>query len=536
LPAGDEASASHGIDRDQLALRVQPALQGDHAAPAAASGLVAFSCVDIRKTFGGVQALIGASLSAAPGEVHALVGENGAGKSTLIKALGGRLRPDSGVIEIKGRPVAFARPEDAHAYGVRTVFQELTLLPWMTVAENLLIGREPRGPLGLIRRRRTEQEAEALLAGVGVDHIDPLALVEDLSLAERQVIEIVRAINAGPEILLLDEPTSSLVEREVKWLFGQIRKLRDAGVCVIFTSHRWNEIRDIADRITVFRGGRHVGTFTEIDESDAVTLMTGRRVEALYPPLPPLASSEPALAVANLAGRRVSEVSFTLKRGELLGVGGLAGHGHRELFFQLFGAERATSGTIAVNGRRVKLRSPRDAVRRGVGLALVPEDRKAEGLLLSVSVRNNLSLSILGRVSHGGVLRFGLERRLAQDIVSRLKVRTPSLGHPVGSLSGGNQQKVLIGRWLLAEPRILLLYDVTRGVDVATKHELYELIVELAAQGHSILFYSSDAEELARLSHRVLVMREGRIAAELKAPDITAERVVAAAVRDSVDD
>ena len=247
------------------------------AAPAVASGLVAFSCVDIRKTFGGVQALIGASLSAVPREVHALVGENGAGKSTLIKALGGRLRPDSGAIEIKGRPVAFARPEDAHTYGVRTVFQELTLLPWMTVAENLLIGREPRGPLGLIRRRRTEQEAEALLVGVGVDHIDPLALVEDLSLAERQVIEIVRAINAGPEILLLDEPSSSLVEREVKWLFGQIRKLRDAGVCVIFTSHRWNEIRDIADRITVFRGGRHVGTFTEIDESDAVTLMTGRR-------------------------------------------------------------------------------------------------------------------------------------------------------------------------------------------------------------------------------------------------------------------
>jgi ribose transport system ATP-binding protein len=499
-------------------------------------GRVAFSCLDIRKAFGGVQALIDASLSASFGEVHALVGENGAGKSTLIKALGGRLRPDSGAIEIKEERVSFARPEDAHAYGVRTVFQELTLLPWMTVAENLLIGREPRGPFGLIRRRRTEQEAEALLASLGVEHIDPLALVEDLSLAERQVIEIVRAINARPEILLLDEPTSSLVEREVKWLFREIRKLRDANTCIIFTSHRWNEIRDIADRITVFRGGRHVGTFIEIEESDAVTLMTGRRVEALYPALPPLASDEPALAVNKLTGRRVNDVSFVLKRGELLGVGGLAGHGHRELFFQLFGAERTTSGTISVNGRQVRLKNPRDGIRHGVGLALVPEDRKAEGLLLAVSVRNNLSLSIMRRISHGGVLRFGFERRLAQAIVTRLKVRTPSLGHPVGALSGGNQQKVLIGRWLLAEPRILLLYDITRGVDVATKRELYELIVHLAAQGHSILFYSSDAEELARLSHRVLVMREGRIAAELEEPDITAERVVAAALKDTVDE
>jgi len=533
LPSGDEAWASQGL---QPALHVQPGLPLERPAPHRVDGRVAFSCLDIRKAFGGVQALIGASLSASFGEVHALVGENGAGKSTLIKALGGRLRPDSGAMEIKGQPVSFARPEEAHAYGVRTVFQELTLLPWMTVAENLLIGREPRGPLGLIRRRRTEQEAEVLLAGAGVEHIDPLALVEDLSLAERQVIEIVRAINARPEILLLDEPTSSLVEREVKWLFGEIRKLRDANTCIIFTSHRWNEIRDIADRITVFRGGRHVGTFAEIDESDAVTLMTGRRVEALYPALPQLASGEPALAVDKLTGRRVNGVSFTLKRGELLGVGGLAGHGHRELFFQLFGAERATSGTISVNGRQVRLKSPRDGMRRGVGLALVPEDRKAEGLLLAVSVRNNLSLSIMRRISYGGVLRFGFERRLAQEIVNRLKVRTPSLGHPVGALSGGNQQKVLIGRWLLAEPRILLLYDVTRGVDVATKHELYELIIQLAAQGHSILFYSSDAEELARLSHRVLVMREGRIAAELREPDITAERVVAAAVKDSVDE
>jgi ribose transport system ATP-binding protein len=263
--------------------------------------------------------------------------------------------------------------------------------------------------------------------------------------------------------------------------------------------------------------------------------MTGRRVEALYPPVPPLARKEPALRVDNLTGPHVAGVSFTLHRGEVLGVGGLAGHGHRELFFQLFGAEPLTSGTIAVNGQPVRLKSPRDAVRQGVGLALVPEDRKGEGLLLGVSIRNNMTLSILPRISCGGVLRFGLERKLAQDMARQLNVRMPGLGHPVGALSGGNQQKVLIGRWLLAEPRILLLYDVTRGVDVATKHELYELVMRLAGQGHSILLYSSDAEELAHLSHRVLVMREGRIATQIDAPDISAERIVSAAVRDRVE-
>jgi ribose transport system ATP-binding protein len=492
-------------------------------------------CAGLQKSFGGVRALDGAAFSATIGEVHALVGENGAGKSTLIKALGGRLKPDAGTIHIKGKAVALSGPEEGHALGVRTVFQELTLLPWMTVAENLLIAREPRGRFGLIDRSRMEREADALLAGLGIEHIDPLALVEEISLAERQVVEIVRAINADPDILLLDEPTSSLVEREVMWLFRQIRQLRERNTCIIFTSHRWNEIRDIADRITIFRGGRHVGTFAEIDESDAVTLMTGRRVEALYPPVPPLASGEAALEVQGLTSARVRGVSFKLRRGEILGVGGLAGHGHRELFFQLFGAEPVTGGTIAVNGRHVRLKSPRDAVRRGVGLALVPEDRKGEGLLLAVSIRNNLTLSILSRIARAGVLNFGLERRLAQDMASQLKVRMPGLGYPVGALSGGNQQKVLIGRWLLAEPRILLLYDVTRGVDVATKHELYELVMRLAGQGHSILLYSSDAEELAHLSHRVLVMREGRIATEIEAPGITAERVVAAAVRDTVE-
>ncbi len=489
----------------------------------------------LHKSFGGVRALVDAAFSATPGEVHALVGENGAGKSTVIKVLGGRLRPDSGTVSIRGSRVALSGPDDAHKLGVWTVFQELTLLPWMSVAENLLIAREPRGPLGLIDRRRMEAQALAMLAGLEIEHIDPLALVEELSLAERQIVEIIRAISHEPAVLLLDEPTSSLVEREVVWLFEQIRQLRQQGTCIIFTSHRWNEITGIADRITIFRGGRHVGTFNEIHEEEAVLLMTGRRVEALYPPLPALPTPEAVLEVRGLAGQRVQDVSLTLHLGEVLGVGGLAGHGHRELFFMLFGAESIAAGEVVVNGRPVRLRSPRDAVRRGVAMALVPEDRKTEGLLLAMSIRNNLTLAILRRISGAGVLRPVLERRLAQAVATQLNVRMSGLNAPVSSLSGGNQQKVLIGRWLLAEPRILLLYDITRGVDVATKHELYELIMQLATQGHAILLYSSDAEELAHLSHRVLVMREGRIAAELTPPGITAEQIVSAAVRDSIE-
>ena len=485
----------------------------------------------LEKSFGGVRALAGASFAAAPGEVHALVGENGAGKSTLIKALGGRVRPDAGTIRLHGQVVRLREPPDAHRMGVWTVFQELTLLGGMTVAENLLLGRETRGRLRLIDRGGLPARAAALLAGLGVHHVDPRALVEDIPLGDRQVVEIARAVSHSPRILLLDEPTSSLVEREVAWLFGLIARLRGGGTCVVFTSHRWNEIKSVADRITVFRGGTDVGCFTEISEDEAVTLMTGRRVETLYPKLPPRPSAGAALDVRDLAGARLAPTTLSVAPGEIVGVGGLAGHGHRELFFSLFGAGRA-SGEVTVGGKPVRLRSPRDAIRRA-GIALVPEDRKTEGLLLSMSVRDNLSLAVLRRLARLGVLRAGLERRLAGLEVERLSIRTASLATPVGALSGGNQQKALLGRWLLTEPRVLLLYDVTRGVDVATKHEIYALVMRLAGEGRAILLYSSDAEELAHLCHRVLVMREGRIVAELQAPGISAEDVVSAAVRDA---
>ncbi len=502
--------------------------------PRPEAGTLLVEGVGLSKSFGGVQALERASFAAVAGEVHALVGENGAGKSTMIKLLGGRLQPDAGVVRFSGRDVRLAGPEHAHGLGAWTVFQELMLFGAMTVAENLLLGREPRGGFGLISHRRMARAADALLTEMDITHIDPSALIEDLSLAQRQIVEIARALSHQPAILFLDEPTSSLAEREVVWLFTRIRALRDAGAAVVFTSHRWNEVQSIADRITVFRNGQDVGTFAELDAQKAVTLMTGRRLEALFPPRPPAPSGKAVLKVQELSGPRVASVSLNLHEGEVLGIGGLAGQGHRELFFMLFGAERPSAGQIIVRGRRVRIGSPREARRRATGLALVPEDRKTEGLLLGMSVRDNLTLSILDRVSRAGVLSWRTERRLAQEMVRRLAVRTAGIGQPVGRLSGGNQQKVLLGRWLLAEPHILLLYDVTRGVDVATKHEIYQLITGLAAEGRAILFYSSDAEELAALCHRVLVMRDGRIAAEMTAPSITAEQIVAAAVHERV--
>ncbi len=339
-----------------------------------------------------------------------------------------------------------------------------------------------------------------------------------------------RALSHDPAILLLDEPTSALMERETAWLFDQVARLRAAGTAIVFTSHRWSEIERLADRITVFRGGRDVGSFTELSEDEAVTLMTGQKVETLFPAPPSLAPDAPVLLEAEgLSAGRLAGFGFALRAGEILGIGGLAGHGHRELFLSLYGA-MGFSGKVLRRGRPIHPRTPRQAVQAGI--ALVPEDRKTEGLLLSLPVRDNLTLTVLGRLSRLGVIRRRAEARAAQGMMQRLAVRAAHPFVPVGTLSGGNQQKVLLGRALLAESEVLLFYDVTRGVDVATKHEIYLLMMALAASGRGILFYSSDTEELAHLCHRVLVLREGRLAAELPGPRIAAESIVAAAVRE----
>ena len=475
-----------------------------------------------------------ASFSADFGEVHALVGENGAGKSTMIKILSGVLRQDAGTLEVKGSQVDFRSPHEARALGVGTVFQELTLMPWMTVAENLFLRNEPRGRSRLIRRRELAGRADEVFARLGIEGVDPNELPAALSLAHRQVIEIARALLSDPDILFLDEPTSALAEQEVEWLFALVRGLRERGKCVIFTSHRWGEVADLADRITIFRNGEHVATRDQLTEGEAVTLMTGRTIDRMYPERPPVADDSPAvLEVRNLSGERVKGVSFALHRGEILGVGGLAGQGQRDLFMTLFGARKQAGGETRINGQVRRIRKPSDAISLRMGIALVPEDRKTEGLMLPMSVRDNLTLAVLGRVAFYGVLKPATEQAYVRRAVRRLHIGTsrPSV-QELATLSGGNQQKVLIGRWLLAESDILLLYDITRGVDVGTKHDIYELMMELVAEGKSLLFYSSETEEIARLCHRVLVMREGRVAAELAGASTDAEAIVAASVRE----
>jgi ribose transport system ATP-binding protein len=497
---------------------------------------VAIDAVDVSRSFGGVRALSRGTLAARFGEVHALVGENGAGKSTLIKIIGGVIKPDSGTVRIDGQEVTFSGAADARILGVGTVFQELTLFPWMTVAENLFIGAEPRGATGLIKRRLLVSRAREVFARFDVRGIDPRALAGSLPLMQRQVLEIVCAFLREPRILLLDEPTSALAESEVEWLFGLIRRARDDGACVLFTSHRWAEVSSLADQVTILRNGEHVATRPRFDESEAVTLMTGRTIDRMYPEKPaPIAGAEIAFRSEDLSDDVLEGISFELRRGEILGVGGLAGQGQPELFMSLFGARRPSRGELYVGDRRVRLRSPADALKHGIAVAFVPEDRKTEGLMLPMSVRDNLSLAILGRVSRFGVIQRRLERPLVGSVIDRLQIKTRDASfQEVGTLSGGNQQKVLIGRWLLTEPDVLLLFDITRGVDVGTKHDIYELVVKLAAEGKALLYYSSETEEIARLCHRVLVMREGRIVSELSGEDATAESIVGASLSENI--
>src|SRR5579875_3553776 len=463
--------------------------------------------VAISKSFGGVRALNHTSFAADAGEVHALVGENGAGKSTMIKILSGILRPDSGTIRVQGRETTLDSPQVALRLGIGTIFQELTLMPYMTVAENLLIGREPRSG-GLISHSGLDMKAHELLDEAGISGIEPLELVANLSLSQRQIVEIIKVVSRRPRILFMDEPTSALAEQEVAWLFGLVRKLREQGTCIVFTSHRWNEIKDIADRITIFRNGENVGTYTAADlsEQEAVERMTGRKLEMLYPEPITLEDPAPILHVEGLSAPALHGISLTVHQGEVLGVGGLAGQGQRELFLTLFGVRHARSGTIQIGGKAVRINNPRDAVRQ------------------------NLTLPILGRLARSGFIRRQQETDLVQAMIQELAVRTPTSDQPVGALSGGNQQKVLIGRWLLTRSRVLLLYDITRGVDVATKHDIYELIRRLCQEGHAILFYSTDTEEMAHLCHRVLVMREGKIIDELHGPNIAPEAIVAASL------
>jgi len=491
---------------------------------------------EVSKRYGGVHALERASFACAPGRIHALLGENGAGKSTLIKVMAGVVQPDEGRIVLEGSERRFLHPQEAVAAGIACIFQELSLMPDLSVADNICITNPPRRR-GLIDRRAQRRIAEAALARAGAEGIHPLAPVASLSLSRRQMVEIAKALAREPKILILDEATSALTAADVERVFALLHRLRDEGLAIVYISHRMHEVAALADDCSVFRNGRHVATFAAGTRSNAetVAMMIGRDIEHAYPPKPaPLPASDartPAIEVRDLSWNgQLHDIALTVRRGEIVGLGGLDGQGQRELFLALFGVLRGVSGEVRVEGEPVAVRSPREAKHAGIGIALVPEDRKTDGLMLPMSVRDNLSFAALDRFSRGGVVVASAEAAAVGEIVRRLSIKAPELGDAAGTLSGGNQQKVVIAKWLLNAPRIVLLNDPTRGIDVGTKQEIHVLLRRLADDGAAVLLYSTDYAELIGCCDRVAVFLDGRIVRWLAGDDLNEHALVATAL------
>lgn len=482
----------------------------------------------VSKAFPGVQAVNDVSLEVWGGEILALVGENGAGKSTLMNLINGVVPLDSGKIYLDGQPVTMDSPRRALELGITMIHQELALIPQLTVGQNIFLGREPRRWRFWIDWKRLYAQAQAELDRLGID-VPVQARVADLSIAQRQLVEIAKALSYNARLIALDEPTSALTERETETLFRLVRALRDQGVALIYISHRLEEVFELADRIAVMRDGQlvAVGPVQAFTPAEVVRLMVGRELTEFFPKVP-TQRGEPVLRAINLrAGREVQGVSLELYRGEIMGLAGLVGAGRTNLARLLFGADRLEAGEIWMDGRRVEIRSPRDAIRLGIGL--VPEDRKSQGLFLGQSVRFNAGAGLLERLSRLGFIDFRRINQTIKAIIERLRVRTPSLNQRVRNLSGGNQQKVVISRWLALNPKVLILDEPTRGVDVGAKAEIHALMSELAAQGMAILMISSELPEILGVSDRILVMREGRIVAEFSREEATQDLIMQAA-------
>jgi ribose transport system ATP-binding protein len=493
----------------------------------------------VSKRYGGVCALQDAELVIEPGRIHAVLGENGAGKSTLIKIMAGVVAPDDGRMLLDGEPVSFASPAAANAAGIACIFQELSLIPDLSVADNIAISNPPRR-FGLIDRRAQRRMAEEALARAGADNVHPLALVKDLSLSRRQMVEIAKALARKPRILILDEATSALTAADVTKIYSVLKRLRAEGLALLYISHRMHEIAELADECTVFRNGHSVATYAAGAKTDneVVELMIGREYNAVFPARTTRAVSDaaPLLEVRHLFWTdRLNDISLQLSAGEVIGLGGLDGQGQRELLLALFGVLQGTTGEVLVDGLPVTITGPNVAKRKEIGMALIPEDRKTEGLMLPMSVRDNLSFAALGTLSRWGVVDAAAERDAVERIVRLLAVRTDGTNVPAGSLSGGNQQKLVIGKWLMMAPRILLLNDPTRGIDVGTKQEMYQLLRELADAGAAILFYSTDYDELIGCCDRVLVMYDGAIMRELIGAEITERALISSALNIGVE-
>jgi ribose transport system ATP-binding protein len=476
----------------------------------------------LRKSFSGVRALTDVSLDVRVGEVHCILGQNGAGKSTLIKTLAGVHRPDAGEILWQGERVEIADPQAAIELGIATMYQELDVVDGLTVAENIFLGHE-LATGGFTRRSEAAKQTRALMERLGHGSISPNAEVGSLSAANKQIVSMARALSHDIKLIIMDEPSAVLDSQEVKNLFGVVRELTAEGIAVVYITHRLEEIRQIGDRITVIKDGRTMAsglTLAEAPTTELIRLMTGREVANVFPPAVPVpADAATVLEVRDLALNGVfSDVSFSVRAGEIVGLAGLVGSGRSEILETVYGARKASSGTVTVAGKRVARGSVTSAVRAGVGLS--PEERKSQGLVLGEPIFVNVTLSSLSRFARGGWIDEGGERAAAREQIEALDLRPADPGRPASTLSGGNQQKILLARWLVHGTRVLLLDEPTRGVDVGARSEIYALIRRLAAAGNAIVIVSSEIEEVLGLADVVLVVSDGRILETLPAHDI----------------
>jgi len=481
---------------------------------------------NICKTYPGVRALDNVSLEVQAGEVHALVGENGAGKSTLMKILAGAETADSGEILLKGSPVQIDSPQKAMDLGISTIYQEFNLVPYLNAAENIFLGREPRAKVpGFVDFRTMYDEAQQVIDRLGVA-LDIRTPVNRLSIAQQQMVEIAKATSRRSNIIVMDEPSATLTEHELERLFALIRQLKADGVAVIYISHRLDEIFEIADRVTVLRDGKHIATrdVKDITRDEIIRLMVGRELNQMIPKVPaPI--GDVVLEVRNVSSQnKLHDVSLTVRKGEIVGLAGLVGAGRTELARAIFGADPIDSGEVLLEGRPVRVRSPQDAIKLGIGL--VTEDRKAQGLVLGMAVRENITLANLRALTRFNFIMAGREREVAQKFVTELSIRTPSIEQAVQNLSGGNQQKVVLAKWLFTQSKVLIFDEPTRGIDVGAKTEIYQLMNSLAAQGVGIIMISSELPEVIGMSDRIYVMHEGRVAGELSAAEATQERIM----------
>lgn len=475
----------------------------------------------VRKSFPGVLALDGVNFSLKAGTVHALMGENGAGKSTLMKIIAGIYFPDEGQVLINGKPIVMKEPIDAQRNGIAMIHQELNMMKYMTIAENIWIGREPKNAFGLIDHEKMFAQTQKLFDELNVN-VDPRAEIQDVTVAMLQMAEIAKAISFNSEVVIMDEPTSALTEKEVAYLFTIIRRLKEQGKGIVYITHKMSEVFEIADELSVFRDGKYIATChsSEVTREEIIRMMVGREITEMFPKLT-VPIGETILKVTGLSRKgKFNDINFELHKGEILGLAGLVGSGRSEIAESLFGIYPATSGTIEVNGQVVKIESCRQAM--DTGMALLTEDRKESGCFLGLDIMNNIETPVL---NHKYVkIGFVQQKALFADsikMVERLRVKTPSLGELMINLSGGNQQKVLVARWLLTNPNILILDEPTRGIDVGAKAEIHRLVSELAGQGVAILLISSEMPEILGMADRILVMHEGRQTGILDRKDAT---------------